>query len=256
MDNEGLWSYHAEDVSIPHVDLPREVSSMKKNQSVCTHGGLLPMHVDFVYSTKFENQTTIGELILCNPCTREYKKLPDTGIGRGNEAGFGWIFGFGYDKLNGDYKLVGIYWGLYSDSDYKIIVSSLKNNSRRKMDDLKVGVPSFGKRFYLEYASGKLYWPVHDGMGSWVFSIPYVDRPLKISAEMSRPICMSRNGEVLFVLCSELLLYNPKADTFRRYPKIGCLHNTIMYVESLVSAAIHDTVQPGNSIEMVEKGSG
>ncbi|CAI9104454.1 OLC1v1003123C1 [Oldenlandia corymbosa var. corymbosa] len=85
---------------------------------------------------------------------------------------------------------------------------------------------------------------------SWikVFSIPYVDRPLKSSAEMSRPICMSRNGEVLFVLSSELLLYNPKADTFRRYPKIGCLHNAVMYVESLVSPGIHDTVQPRNSI--------
>ncbi|CAI9104453.1 OLC1v1003122C1 [Oldenlandia corymbosa var. corymbosa] len=91
----------------------------------------------------------IGELVLRNPCTREYKKLPDTGIGGGNEAGSSWIFGFGYDNLNDDYKLVGIYWGLYSDPDCKIILYSLKNNSWRKMDDLKVAGPSFGKRFYL-----------------------------------------------------------------------------------------------------------
>ncbi|KAK6784298.1 hypothetical protein RDI58_017753 [Solanum bulbocastanum] len=49
---------------------------------------------------------TVDEIALWNPSTRKYKKLPFLGIARNDEVRVN--FGFGYDVINDDYKVVRI----------------------------------------------------------------------------------------------------------------------------------------------------
>ncbi|KAL3507359.1 hypothetical protein ACH5RR_032741 [Cinchona calisaya] len=74
---------------------------------------------------------------------------------------------------------------------------------------------------------------------SWskVVSVPYLDDPEKSS--YSIPVCLLRNGEILLVFGSGLVVYNPKSNAFR-YPRINGLEEVNIYVESLVSPNIHD----------------
>ncbi|CAI9117826.1 OLC1v1019311C1 [Oldenlandia corymbosa var. corymbosa] len=248
-------------------------------------------------------RTLHNKLFLYNPCLKMYKRLPNRDRDKLRSPG---NFGFGYDELNDDYKVVWVFqifdkpsWdNLYDDGpvtyENGMKVYSLKDDAWHAIEDLKIGGCFLDTGELMQYASGKLHWFVDGGTyvckiasfdlanetyeemeppcdidglcdytlgelggclsmfyhygsnhaeiwvmkDSWVkiVSIPYVDRPSNHRYSCSsRVVCALRNGEVLFVLCSLLLLYNPSTKTFRRYPHIAPIGGVIMYVESLVS---------------------
>ncbi|CAI9093292.1 OLC1v1028761C1 [Oldenlandia corymbosa var. corymbosa] len=244
---------------------------------------------------------------LHNPCTTKLKGLPDSGIHRG--YGICRNFGFGYVRCSDDYKVLGLFKILIESLNgpvsfkYEFRLYSLKNNSWRKIEDLKIGIPKLEFLDNFKFASENLHWLVDDGIDglrigrfdlanetyqvmdcpnnkdslydhglgvlggclslfydrerthadiwimkdygieeSWtkVFSIPYIDTPGDRLFEMAQSICTSRNGEMLFILGSKLLLYDPKSNTLTQFPQIGIFFRMIMYVESLVWPDIHD----------------
>ncbi|XP_027116778.2 F-box/kelch-repeat protein At3g23880 [Coffea arabica] len=236
-----------------------------------------------------------NDLFLWNPAIRKYKKLPDLAIRL--KHGCYIIFGFGYDMLNDDYKVVAIFCVFRGGNDYEteVRVYSLKHDSWMRIENFKGGVPldDSGK-----YANGKLHWAASrgfdsnhswkivsldlgnesygeverpeygDGVYDWTFgvlggcltvlcdyewtrvdvwvmkeygvrdswskvvSVPYLDDPEK--SRYSFPVCLLKNGEILLVLGSGLVLYNPQSNTFK-YRQINGVEEVNMYAESLVS---------------------
>lgn len=81
-------------------------------------------------------------IFIWNPSTKESKKLPL--LGKISQRKF-IVFGFGYDQLNEDYKVVLI---IPDDSngplDKWVKVYSLKTNSWRKIEDFPHAIPSSG----------------------------------------------------------------------------------------------------------------
>lgn len=240
-----------------------------------------------------------NDLFLWNPSVRKSKKLPHSGVKLKNGCYI--IYGFGYDNLNDDYKVVGIFCVFCGGNVYEteVRVYSLESDSWRTIEDFKGGVPldDSGK-----YANGKLHWVASHGFDSyhswnivsldlgnetygeverpeygegvhyWIFgvlggclsvlcdyertrvdvwvmkeygvreswskvvSVPYMDDPGK--SRYSFPVCLLRNGEVLLVFGSGLVVYNLKNSTFR-YLQINELEEVNMYVESLVLPNSH-----------------
>ncbi|KAI5654282.1 hypothetical protein M9H77_31469 [Catharanthus roseus] len=240
------------------------------------------------------------KLILWNPSTAMYKKLPDLNVKLKN--GCYVLYGFGYDKKNKDYKVVAIFCVFCSAGVYEteVKIYSLKTNSWRRTQDFKGGIPldDSGK-----YANGKLHWTASrsfssgngyewkiisldladetygevnrpdygDGTNDWLFgvldgclsvlcnyqrtrgdlwvmkeygsheswtklvSIPYVNSP--VNSTYSMPLYMLKNGEILLIFGTTLVVYNPKQNSFR-YPQLNNLttfFEVSVYVESLVS---------------------
>ncbi|CAI9117690.1 OLC1v1019141C1 [Oldenlandia corymbosa var. corymbosa] len=95
------------------------------------------------------------ELILCNPCTKKFKKLPGSEIRKSN------TLGFGYDSLNDDYKVVEFV-------DNKVNMYSVKTSSWRKIEDLEVITPAYDKPVH--YVSGTFYWSTNDGVDDWMIA--------------------------------------------------------------------------------------
>ncbi|CAI9117700.1 OLC1v1019151C1 [Oldenlandia corymbosa var. corymbosa] len=102
-------------------------------------------------------RTLFDELFLCNPCTKKHKKLPHLGTKWGY---MGAEFGFGYDALNDDYKVIGV-----SHYVNEIIVYSLKTDSCRRIEDFKAVLD--GEFSRLHYVNGKFYWPTLDVTDDW-----------------------------------------------------------------------------------------
>ncbi|CAI9117830.1 OLC1v1019315C1 [Oldenlandia corymbosa var. corymbosa] len=104
------------------------------------------------------------ELFLCNPCTKQIKKLPDPGMEKKDYVA---NFGFGYDKLNDDFKVVGLFRrrsGMNGSFMYgEIKVFSLRNNFWRGIENLKNLAEEICNDYYFHYASGSLHWCVSDG---------------------------------------------------------------------------------------------
>ncbi|CAI9117836.1 OLC1v1019321C1 [Oldenlandia corymbosa var. corymbosa] len=93
-------------------------------------------------------KTNNSVLLLFNPCTRKFKKLPQTGLEYRTAD-----FGFGYDKLNEDYKVFGIYHLISSRTEIRVY--SLKNNSWR---NLKIRYRGICRDTCLQYACGNVFW--------------------------------------------------------------------------------------------------
>ncbi|CAI9117833.1 OLC1v1019318C1 [Oldenlandia corymbosa var. corymbosa] len=106
-----------------------------------------------------------NELFLCNPCTKELKKLPKNGM---ENRHFHHIYGFGYDKLHDDYKVLGLFKILSSTPggimvDYELKLFSLRNNLRHEIEVPENVDPGNCKGHYLKYLSGNIYWCITDG---------------------------------------------------------------------------------------------
>ncbi|KAL3506372.1 hypothetical protein ACH5RR_031754 [Cinchona calisaya] len=101
-------------------------------------------------------------LFLWNPSIRKSKKLPDMNVKY--NSGRSILFGFGYDKLNDDYKVVGIFCVFSGAAVSKTLVEvySLKTDSWKRIEDFKGGFPfDFGK-----YVNGKLHWATRNDFKS------------------------------------------------------------------------------------------
>ncbi|KAL3507355.1 hypothetical protein ACH5RR_032737 [Cinchona calisaya] len=103
------------------------------------------------------------DLFLWNPSIRKSKKLPDLGVKI--KHGCYMIFGFGYDNLNDDYKVVGVFCVFCGGNVYEteVRVYSLKSDAWKRIEDFKGGVllDDSGK-----YANGKLHWASSHGFDS------------------------------------------------------------------------------------------
>ncbi|XP_059309917.1 F-box/kelch-repeat protein At3g23880-like [Lycium ferocissimum] len=79
------------------------------------------------------------DFILWNPSIRKFKKLPDS-----RAAGCYFIYGFGYDELQNDYKLVGISGTLNYRRSHKVEtkIYSLQGNSFRSIRTFQTGLLS------------------------------------------------------------------------------------------------------------------
>ncbi|CAI9098618.1 OLC1v1035297C1 [Oldenlandia corymbosa var. corymbosa] len=196
---------------------------------------------------------------------RKAKQLPDAG-------GFP-SFGFGYDKLNDDYKEVGAF---QIDNNITIKVHSLKNDLWHWVEGGKIeGRIIRWPKYPLQYAGGKFHWFVMDGKCNGfnvvTHKIASFDLADETYVEMDYPqmlgqmtmwglvtldlepwetafpygLCILktycklvgslRNCDILFVCHGRLFLYDQKTNTSRGYPQIGDFGQATLYVESLVS---------------------
>ncbi|CAA0829391.1 F-box/kelch-repeat protein [Striga hermonthica] len=93
------------------------------------------------------------DLILWNPTIGVSKQLPDFGVEISCRSYF--AYGFGYDKSNDDYKVVGFFNGSWDLSEVVAKVYSLKANRWK-------AIQGFKGRWLMDdpatFADGKLYW--------------------------------------------------------------------------------------------------
>ncbi|XP_059432374.1 F-box/kelch-repeat protein At3g06240-like [Corylus avellana] len=101
--------------AVKNLQLPVETGSIRSAKLLGSCNGLLCLG--------------LGErnVIVWNPCIREYKKLQEPqGEGDGS-------YGFGYDSCNDDYKLVRVIRGNGSEKMINVDVFSLKTSSWRRI---------------------------------------------------------------------------------------------------------------------------
>ncbi|XP_060181962.1 F-box/kelch-repeat protein At3g06240-like [Lycium barbarum] len=93
------------------------------------------------------------DLFLWNPSIRKYKKLPDFRTNSRDVSHF--IYGFGYDELHDDYKVVRYTYCDGHSHDVEVNIYSLKSDSWRNIHYLRGGMI-----FSLpgKFVNGKLYW--------------------------------------------------------------------------------------------------
>ncbi|XP_059284953.1 F-box/kelch-repeat protein At3g23880-like [Lycium ferocissimum] len=130
------------------------------------------------------------KLFLWNPSSRKYKKLPDFKINPKNIDDF--IYGFGYDEIHDDYKVVRINNSGHLHDIHDVDMYSLKNDSWRRIDCPQSGVRliSSGK-----FVNGKLHWASSAGLGferGW--SITSFDLADEKWGKVERPCYRDRDG--------------------------------------------------------------
>ncbi|XP_059309752.1 F-box/kelch-repeat protein At3g06240-like [Lycium ferocissimum] len=98
---------------------------------------------------------TIGgeEFLLWNPSIRKFKKVTAKDAPKFGPK----VYGFGYDELHDDYKLLRIYTII---NDVKVEIHSLKNDSWRRIDNFQGGHIQFG---LAKLINGKLHWVTTGG---------------------------------------------------------------------------------------------
>ncbi|CDP17261.1 unnamed protein product [Coffea canephora] len=100
---------------------------------------------------------TEEDIILWNPSTRRYQKLPLTETELPGEG----IYGFGYDCVSDDYQVVKIvqFYGVSSDTfDSEVKIYSLRSNSWKRIQDFPYYLRY--RRVYGMLANGVLHWLV------------------------------------------------------------------------------------------------
>ncbi|KAK4715791.1 hypothetical protein R3W88_014129 [Solanum pinnatisectum] len=195
-------------------------------------------------------------------CIEKFKKAPDVMPTQTFRCSF--TCGFGYDEVHDDNKLVAIF------CDIHVKIYSLKSDSWRALDDYqgemlhwvtsvddgwdimsidlvdekwrKVEQPLLGSDFYVLCSHEKTDVWVMKEYGvkeSWtkLYSIKcYL-------CELSPPLYISIEGEILQDLETNLTIYNPEDDSMR-YPEVtnafGNLEATTLYIESLVSPVLQN----------------
>ncbi|KAL3506324.1 hypothetical protein ACH5RR_031706 [Cinchona calisaya] len=127
--------YNAPHIEASDIECPVNYSDMlligSSNGLVC-----IIIHQKYIY--------------LWNPSIRKSKKLPHPGF---NPKFFSCtLFGFGYDKLNDDYKVVGIKNTEFGNNEFELY--SRKTNSWKRIEDYKYnGLP----RQQFDFLDGKLH---------------------------------------------------------------------------------------------------
>ncbi|KAK4283593.1 hypothetical protein QN277_000528 [Acacia crassicarpa] len=238
-------------------------------------------------------------VLLWNPSIRVSKKSPP--LGNNWRPGCYTAFGFGYDHVTDDYKVVAVFCdaNVYFN-ETKVKIYSMASNSWRKIQDFPFGVTPYQNSG--KFVSGSLNWAANYSSGptslwvivsldlhsetyrevhppeyekeecstptlgvlkgclcmnydhkkthfvvwlmkdygvreSWMklVSIPYLPNPEDFS--YSVPYCISKNGKVLLMFEFDLVLYDPKDQSFK-YPRIEGgkgWFDAEVYVETLVS---------------------
>ncbi|XP_019256262.1 PREDICTED: F-box/kelch-repeat protein At3g23880-like [Nicotiana attenuata] len=139
---------------------------------------------------------------------RKFKKLPDCGV-----AGYYFMFGFGYDVLHDDYKVVGIYRNLSYKGLHNVEIKlySLDSDSWRSIDDFQTGMLFIKSGIFV---NGKLHWanttsrnPSYKGWdiisinvadGKWV----KVEKPCYGKRDFDFSPCLGVLGSDLSVFCN------------------------------------------------------
>ncbi|KAM3396596.1 F-box protein CPR1-like [Capsicum galapagoense] len=199
-----------------------------------------------------------GYSFLWNPSTRKYKTLPYfTSRWKTNLV----KYGFGYDELHDDYKVVGVSYKFIMrpndiSDDTEVKIYSLKSDSWTNVDYSnekweKVDKPSYGVGetelhvgklgsdlcVFTDYKGSHLCVWVMSEYGikeSWIkkFTIRYPDNRKLYPP----PFVMQNKSEILRAFRSTFMIYNSRNDSFK-FPDIinfdGCLGAEI-YIESLV----------------------
>ncbi|XP_060181145.1 F-box/kelch-repeat protein At3g23880-like [Lycium barbarum] len=91
------------------------------------------------------------DLCIWNPSIRKHRKLPDFTTNFRDR----FIDGFGYDKLHGDYKVVGCIFDNRSLDKVEVKIYSQKSDSWRGIQNLPNGLKCFGSG---KCVNGKLHW--------------------------------------------------------------------------------------------------
>ncbi|XP_049406056.1 F-box/kelch-repeat protein At3g23880-like [Solanum stenotomum] len=93
------------------------------------------------------------DLFMWNPSIRKLKKMPSS------RTGSFYMYGFGYDELHDDYKVVDITLNVGDDNSYYNVgkMYSLNNNSWKHLDDLQIAM-SFNNSGML--VNVKLHWAI------------------------------------------------------------------------------------------------
>ncbi|KAL6536574.1 hypothetical protein OROGR_001818 [Orobanche gracilis] len=104
------------------------------------------------------------DIFLWNPATRLSKKLPPVSVQL--RQGFYYIWGFGYDESDDDYKVVGVFCVFRDGSHYDSVVKiySLRTDSWKIIESFKGGVPLHDSG---KFASGKLHFPATHEFSDW-----------------------------------------------------------------------------------------
>ncbi|XP_059631849.1 F-box protein CPR1-like [Cornus florida] len=138
------------------------------------------------------------DITLWNPSTRKHHKLPITPIEFPLECGsinHFIIYGFGYDSVSDDYKVVRLieYYDRYYDSlGSEVKVYSLKLNSWRRIQDFPYSFRTWGVNAVL--ASGALHWAVYQiTEGSLIAAF---DLGVEEFRFMPQPDYLDKNGEI------------------------------------------------------------
>ncbi|KAJ6725375.1 hypothetical protein OIU79_003701 [Salix purpurea] len=128
-------------------------------------------------------------VILWNPSTRVYNRLPDLGFAK--KLGSYTVFGFGYDSQMDDYKVLAMFCFLtksvHGGSRYvtRIKVCTLKGECWRRLEDFVLGLPY---DFSGKHVDGKLCWPVMpEGSVGSAWSIVAFDLAQEMFEEVVQP---------------------------------------------------------------------
>ncbi|CAH9071855.1 unnamed protein product [Cuscuta europaea] len=143
------------------------------------------------------------DLIIWNPTTGKFKKLPDSGFEL--KPGFYFLYGFGYDESSDDYKVVGIFCIFHGTNscETEVMLYSLSSDSWRRIGDFKGGVllNDAGK-----YVKGKIHWAARSSSSltsSW--EIVYLDLSKEVYGKVSHPDYGEGSYDLtLGVVCGDL----------------------------------------------------
>ncbi|XP_060214326.1 F-box/kelch-repeat protein At3g23880-like [Lycium barbarum] len=106
--------------------------------------------------------------ILWNPSTRKFKQVPDLVPTQMNN--YRCSYGFGYDEVHDDYKVVAVFCEISKHNDDAKIYS-LRSDSWRTLDDFQGGMVYHSSP---KLVNGKLHWVTTVGDGRGIMSIDLV----------------------------------------------------------------------------------
>lgn len=126
---------------------------------------------------------------LWNPSTRRYKKLAEVDD-RMKRGLFITKYGFGFDEVNDDYKVVGVLSGFCSGGRYESVVKiySLRHDSWKMIDVFKDGLPFDDNG---RFVNGKLHWGRRFGMDS-KWEIVSFDLGSEVCGKVEQPSYLDR----------------------------------------------------------------
>ncbi|KAK6151793.1 hypothetical protein DH2020_014428 [Rehmannia glutinosa] len=182
-----------------HLTLVSDIDYPKKNPHravwiVGSCNGLICIAID-------EN-----DMFFWNQSTRTLKKLPPATVKM--KQGFYYLWGFGYNESDDDYKVVGIFNVFGNGCVYESVVKvySLRTNSWKRIEDFKGGIPldDSGK-----FASGKLHFPASQGLLDSKWVIVSLDLKSEVYGIVEKPnygegpfdSSLGVLGGCIFVLC-------------------------------------------------------
>ncbi|KAK1367171.1 putative F-box domain-containing protein [Heracleum sosnowskyi] len=149
-----------------------------------------------------------------NPATRKCKKLAPapTDLLRPFKYSQASMYGFGYDGVNDDYKVLSVLQPAHAVDGYKVLVYGMKTDSWKRLQNLPSHFQNIGA--WCIYSSGALHWLVIKTVGQEsCISIFAVDLGVEKYREVPMPKVQHKDinemGLVIFDRSLCLLEYHP-----------------------------------------------